>query len=207
MKLTFIPFIFLLSMTHAATGDEDFCSTFLGKFVKFEDCIKAYNDVPKTVKSDLPTEALTEAKLFSKRPNTPERFKLPQTFTSGTCTIDIDMADGVDLTASTWDFQREAVMRAITYCVQIESIGGRIFLKGTTITVRQTASRKKSKPTPEDNCALVPKHSDLYRCLKDAEAAAAAATKALNTFDGHMTELTYKFNKGAGTSGTSGTSR
>lgn len=196
MKFTIAFLAFFLLLTHASPGDEDFCTQFLGDHILFQDCYEAFKNVPKTVPGDLPGPALTSAKLFSREPNTPARFKLPQTWTSGGCVINLDMADGVDYAATTWDFQRARVKKIIDYCVQPHGIGGRVMLQATTIEIR---SKNKSKPKPAtavaEHCLAIPMGSKTFQCLMEANNAAEGANIALNDFSDHISELTYRINR------------
>ena len=197
MRLSIACLPFLVLLAYAATGDDDFCTQFLGQGINFNDCYEAFKNVPVTEPSDLPGMAVTRARLFSSAPNTPPRFKLPQSWTSGQCIIEISMAAGVDYAATLWDFQRKAVKKILDYCVQPHGIGGRVMLQATTIEVR--SAKKKMKPNQQaagDKCLALPVESAAYQCLKDAEHAAFAANIALGDFSDHLSTLTYEIANG-----------
>lgn len=193
MKPTILLIASLLLLTHAAPGDEDFCSQFFGKNINYQDCRAALESVPVTQLSDLPNLSLQTNRLFSDEPTTEARFKLPQTFTSGQCVIEITMARGVTWAASTWDFQRKAMKKILDYCVQPHGIGGRVMQKGTTIEVRKKSNRLRPKPDPAvRECAALSEQGPLFKCLKDAEDAALAANRAYRDFSDRMDGLTYQ---------------
>jgi len=194
MKPTILLFAsLLLLLTHAAPGDEDFCSEFLGSRMNYQDCKAALDSVPVTQLSDLPDLSLQTNRLFSNEPTTEARFKLPQTFTSGQCVIEITMAKGVTWAATTWDFQRKAMKKLLDYCVQPHGIGGRVMQKSTTIEVRKKTNKLRPKPDAAvSECAAISEQSPLFKCLKDAEDASLAAKRVYQDFSDRMDGLTYQ---------------
>ncbi len=182
----------LLRLTHAGYGD-DFCSQMLGNDINWKDCKAAYDTVPVTQPGDLPTLALMRSGLFSGEPETEARFKLPQTFTSGQCIIEIAMVKGVDYAATTWDYQRKAVKSIFDLCVQPHGIGGRIKLKATTIEIRKKTNRRRPDAAAAvSKCEAEAEGSALYKCLKDAEAASVAANRAYQDYSDRIDGLLYQ---------------
>lgn len=194
MKFKILFFASLLRLTQAAPGDEDFCTQFLGEGLNYQDCRAAYDRIPVTVPSDLPsTLALVRSRFFSDEPNTEPRFKLPQTFTYNQCVIEIKMVKDVTWAATTWDFQRKAVKKILDYCVQPHSLGGRVTQRATILEVRKKTNKLKPNPAPAvKECAAIDEGSQLYRCLKDAEDARQAASRALDDFSDGIDGLTYQ---------------
>ena len=194
MKLITAFLAFFLLSARAGPHDDEFCTEFLGKGLKFTDCFEAYKLVPATVANDLPGPASTRAKLFSNEPDTNPRFRLPQTFTSGQCVIEVSMAANVDYGASLWDIQRMSAKRIMDYCVQPHGIGGRVMLDATTIEIRSTTKRKSKQTAVQDSCLALPVESAAFKCILDANNAALEANTALDDFTDQLSRLTYKLN-------------
>ncbi len=189
MKLVTIPLVFLISLSQAVLTDyanpasEDYCSEYLGRHLSYHDCRNAYDLIPLTELTDFPSDkpALMTT-LFSKAETSAPRFRLPQSFSSGDCLIEIDMVPNVDFAMTIWDYQRKAASRVLRNCVDVHGIGGKVVLQATVITLRRNKGKGKLAGSKAEEREAMRKgkscqdlqeqgamKEDVLKCIEEAE--------------------------------------
>jgi len=205
MILAIVPFMCLLSLTGAAPANadeqlptsvstshsslqkrEDYCSSYLGRDLRYADCMAAYGDMPENILSDMDNGAISASSVFTDMTTTPLRYRLPQTFRHGNCAIEVTLADGVDMAMTLWDHQRTAAKLAIDWCVSTRGTGGRVLLRATTVTVKINRPTSRGGPDALSQCNKITDQTDLLKCLEDADRAAESARAALDRFTIHL---------------------